>query len=144
MIEWFFKSRAKEITNSEHGVDSMEVGNKSIFKWHRFPLIPIFSYREKNEHNACHLGVSWLNMRWWTGDSPNLGFAIELDGRGSRLTIRLPYSIFWAHLVYFPCGLQEFSMKHFWRRGFINPHKPDILIRQCEPTNHLDIRSDIE
>lgn len=99
--------------NADCGVDSVayETKKRKWYRWHKFPLVPIFDYKPEDEWNTSDFSFSWLNLRIWSMMSWDIGFEVNLSDCGLLLTLRVPYLNIKLWLLIFP---DKFHQK-FWR-----------------------------
>jgi hypothetical protein len=55
-----------KILNADYGIDSIVTDKTSWYYWHRFPLLPIYTYKAKDLWNTSFFNFSWLNLRLWS------------------------------------------------------------------------------
>jgi hypothetical protein len=103
-----------KVTNTTYGIDSVpkEEAKRTWYRWHRFPLLPIFDKQEGDEWNTPGFSFSWLNLRCWSMDSPDLGFNLAIESIGAYIQLRLPYLNIYFWLLGFP---ESWHFK-FWRK----------------------------
>ena len=92
---------------------------RTWYRWHKFPLVPIFSYRPRDEWNGRDFSFSWLFLRLWTL-SHFFQFKAEicLDDNGLALGVILPYLRVWVWILPLPdlLGNKIYSSR-FYRKG---------------------------
>ena len=96
------------------------VSNYKPRKWYNryiFPLVPVFTTREANEHNTSGFSFDWLFIKIWSRDSIDLEFAFVLSEHwGIGITALLPYL---RIVVCIPCPpkLGIWCQKNLWRKA---------------------------
>ena len=100
--------------NANYGIDSIPEKKKdrTWYRWYRFPLVPIISYRPANEYNTSSLSISWLMFRIWTMDSLRIEVGLDLDDVGFRIYGQLLYLRIHVWLLAFP----ESWSQRLWRK----------------------------
>lgn len=118
MFRWI-KPMMVEMVNADYGIDSIpkEPKHRKWYRWHKFPLLPNVEYKARNEWNSTHISFSWLFLRVWTMDSPDIGLHFDLQDSGMSVRLRLPYLNIHFWLLPFPDSFARLSMDRLWRRG---------------------------
>ena len=104
-----------DIVNADAGHDSVPecANDRTWYRWHRFPLLPIYGYKPADKWNESGFHFSWLNIRIWSMMSPHLGVELMLEDTGAYLKLFPPYLIVHIWLFYFP----ESWHQKLWRKG---------------------------
>lgn len=76
--------------------------DRKWYRWARFPLLPIVSYRPAEGWNTSSWIFSWLMIRLWTLDSFQFSVGIDLDDQGLKVLGILPYLRWVIWLAIFP------------------------------------------
>ena len=76
-----------DIVNADYGIDSVPANpiDRTWYRWHRFPLLPIISFIPENEWNESRFSFSWLNVRVWSMMSISLEIGIDFNDVGLRV-----------------------------------------------------------
>lgn len=105
-----------DIVNTDYGIDSI-ISNSNDRKWYnyyKFPLIPIISYRQKDEYNYTAICLSWLNFRIWNRNCFNeITCTFKIEHTGIFLHFILPYFVVYVWICYFPEFIKNYLIKKY-------------------------------
>lgn len=104
-----------KVVNADYGIDTVAAeanGKTKWYRWHRFPLLPIFSCKPADKYNESSFTFSWLFLRVWSLMSPDLEIGVAIEDIGGYFYLRIPYLKIVVWFLWFP----ESWRQKLWRR----------------------------
>lgn len=88
-------------------------------KWYtndKFPLVPVLTIRQANEHNTKSFSLGWLFFRVWTLDSFSFEVAFVISEHwGIGFNGILPY-LRWVVAIPLPFNFGMWVQRNLWRK----------------------------
>ena len=99
-----------KVVNADYGIDTIACDGRKRpkwYHWHRFPILPIFSYRSADENNESNFTLSWFNIRIWSMMSPDIEIGITIENVGAYIYFRIPYIKCVVWFLWFPSSWNQ-------------------------------------
>ena len=86
------------------------------YKHHLFPLVPMFWYREGNEHNSRDFQLNWLFFRLSSMMTPYPSINAYVEGHGIGFSVRFLYLMLNVSIPFWG-KWQRYEHDYIWRIG---------------------------
>lgn len=93
-----------KLVNADYGIDSIpeDPSDRTWYRWHRFPLLPLWDAAPADKWNTANFSFSWLNLRLWSMDNFSFTLEFSLESKGCFLCGNLPYLRWYLWLLPLP------------------------------------------